>query len=49
VKDVVRERRLTCIVVTHDRAQATRLASRALSMNAGRIVRDGPISEGFDA
>lgn len=49
VKDVVRERRLTCIVVTHDRPQAARLAQRALSMNAGRIVRDGPISEGFDA
>ena len=49
VKDVVSERRLTCIVVTHDRAQAVRLAQRALSMNAGRIVRDGPVSEGFNA
>ena len=49
VKNVVSERRLTCIVVTHDRAQAVRLAQRALSMNAGRVVRDGPVSEGFDA
>jgi len=32
-------------VVTHDTAQAERLAQRALVLEAGRIVRDGPVRE----
>ncbi len=38
---IVTEQGLTCILVTHDTAQAMRLASRALIIEAGRIVRDG--------
>jgi putative ABC transport system ATP-binding protein len=42
---VIRERSLTCVLVTHDTAQAARLAKRALLIEAGRIVRDGPVQE----
>ena len=42
---VVRESGLTSVLVTHDRAQAARLAHRALLIEAGRIVRDGPAEE----
>jgi ABC-type proline/glycine betaine transport system ATPase subunit len=31
--------------VTHDVAQAMRMAKRALVMEAGRIVRDGAVQE----
>jgi ABC-type glutathione transport system ATPase component len=36
---------LTCIIVTHDTAQARRLAERALLVEAGRVVRVGPVSQ----
>lgn len=43
--EVARERGLTCVLVTHDKAQAVRLAKRALLLEAGRIVRGGPAEE----
>ena len=42
---IVRERGITCVLVTHDLAQAARLAKRALLLEGGRIVRDGPLEE----
>jgi putative ABC transport system ATP-binding protein len=36
---------LTCLLVTHDLVQAARLAQRALVLNSGRIVKDGPVQE----
>jgi putative ABC transport system ATP-binding protein len=45
MQQIVRERGLTCVLVTHDTAQAARLAKRALLLEAGRIVRDGPLEE----
>jgi putative ABC transport system ATP-binding protein len=45
IQRVVREHGLTCVVVTHDLAQASRLAKRALLLNSGRIVRDGLVDE----
>jgi putative ABC transport system ATP-binding protein len=45
ILQIVREQGLTCILVTHDTAQAIRLASRALIIDAGRIVRHGPVKE----
>jgi putative ABC transport system ATP-binding protein len=45
IQKVVCEKSLTCVVVTHDLAQATRLASRALVLEAGRIVRAGLVNE----
>jgi putative ABC transport system ATP-binding protein len=45
VQSVVHDQGLTCVLVTHDTAQAARLADRALLLDAGRIVRIGPINE----
>ncbi len=45
IRRIVHERGLTCIMVTHDTAQALRLASRALVLQSGRIVRDGFANE----
>jgi ABC-type cobalamin/Fe3+-siderophores transport system ATPase subunit len=41
----VRDQGLTCVMVTHDLAQAARLAEQALVLEAGRIVRAGPVRE----
>jgi putative ABC transport system ATP-binding protein len=45
LQSIVREQRLTCVMVTHDVAQASRLADRALLLEAGRILRIGPAKE----
>lgn len=45
IQRVVLDRGLTCVVVTHDVAQAARLAGRALVLESGRIVRAGPVEE----
>jgi putative ABC transport system ATP-binding protein len=49
IQTIVRDQGLTCVVVTHDIAQAVRLAGRALLIEEGRIVRAGPVSEVLDA
>jgi putative ABC transport system ATP-binding protein len=36
---------LTCLIVTHDHAQAVRMARTAVVLEAGRVVESGPISE----
>jgi putative ABC transport system ATP-binding protein len=38
VTEAVRERRLACIMVTHDPEQAVRMARRALLLRAGRVA-----------
>jgi putative ABC transport system ATP-binding protein len=45
IQNIVHDQGLTCILVTHDTAQAARLAEQALVLNTGRIVRAGPINE----
>ncbi len=45
IQKVVRDHGLTCVIVTHDPAQAVRLAKRALLLESGRIVRDGFVHE----
>ncbi len=45
IVDVVRARRLTCVVVTHDHAQAARIARRVMVIQAGRLKRIGPLEE----
>lgn len=45
LQEIVRDHQLTCVMVTHDAAQAMRLAERALMMEGGRIVREGGIRE----
>jgi len=49
VTQVVRARNLTCVVVTHDLAQAARLARRVLVIESGRLKRIGPLEEVLDA
>ncbi len=45
IRDVIRDSNLTCVIVTHDFAQATRMAETALVLESGRALRKGPISE----
>ncbi len=45
VQTIVRDQGLTCILVTHDTAQAARLAGRAIVLASGRVARHGPINE----
>ncbi len=45
IQRVVRDHGLTCVVVTHDLAQAERLAERALLLKSGCIVRNGLAGE----
>jgi putative ABC transport system ATP-binding protein len=45
VENIVREKGISCVLVTHDTAQAVRLAHRALVLEIGRIVRGGTVAE----
>jgi putative ABC transport system ATP-binding protein len=45
LRNIVLGQRLTCVIVTHDKAQAARLAERALVLESGRVVRVGATSE----
>jgi len=45
IQNVVHDRGLTCVLVTHDTAQAARVAERALLLESGHVVRIGTVSE----
>jgi putative ABC transport system ATP-binding protein len=45
VLDIIRERQMTCVIVTHDPAQAHRIADRTMILEAGRLVAIGPTKE----
>jgi putative ABC transport system ATP-binding protein len=45
VLSIIRERRMTAVIVTHDTEQAHRLADRTMILEAGRLVRIGPTKE----
>jgi putative ABC transport system ATP-binding protein len=45
VMDIIHERRMTCIIVTHDAAQAHRIADRTMILERGRLVTVGPTKE----
>jgi putative ABC transport system ATP-binding protein len=49
LRDIVRDDRLTCVMVTHDKAQAGRLADRLLVVEKGRIVHSGATAEVLNA
>ena len=49
LRDLLSSGDVTCLVVTHDEAQARRLAGRALRMRGGRVVSDGPVREVLDS
>ena len=49
IRKIMRETRLTCVMVTHDVAQAARLAGRVMFLERGRVVRIGTTAEVFHA
>jgi len=49
ILELVRESGIACVMVTHDLAQAARVAARAVALRAGRMVRSGPVQEVLDA
>ena len=49
VREIVKARRLTCLIVTHDTAQAARLAERVMVIENGKLSRIGSLQEVFGA
>lgn len=45
IRHTVLDRKLACVLVTHDMGQAIRLAQIALVLEAGRVLRYGTITE----
>jgi putative ABC transport system ATP-binding protein len=45
VLDIIRERRMTCVIVTHNTVQAHRIADRTMILEAGKLVAIGPTKE----
>jgi putative ABC transport system ATP-binding protein len=45
LRGLVEERRMACVIVTHDSAQAVRLAARTMIMEAGRLAAIGSTKE----
>jgi putative ABC transport system ATP-binding protein len=45
IEEIVQQSRLTCVLVTHDVEQASRIADRVMVMQAGCIVRIGRAEE----
>jgi putative ABC transport system ATP-binding protein len=45
IHEIIRETHLTCIVVTHDMAQAARIATRVMMLEKGRATRIGTLTE----
>jgi putative ABC transport system ATP-binding protein len=43
------ERGMTCVIVTHNRPQAMRTSTRAMVMEAGKLIAIGPTKEVLDA
>jgi putative ABC transport system ATP-binding protein len=42
---IIAERAMTCVIVTHNKAQAERIAARAMLLESGRLVAVGPTQE----
>lgn len=49
IRNIVEKFKVPCLIVTHNPAQAARLAHRALYMKAGKLVALGPAKEIVDA
>jgi putative ABC transport system ATP-binding protein len=47
VREIVEASRLTCLIVTHDTAQAARLAQRVMIIEHGKLSRIGSLQEVF--
>jgi putative ABC transport system ATP-binding protein len=46
---IIAERAMTCVIVTHNRPQAERIAGRAMLMESGRLIAIGPTQEVLNA
>src|SRR5438309_1101207 len=49
IRQIGQEHGIPRVLVTHDVAQAARLAERALVLEGGQIVRSGPVKEALHA
>jgi putative ABC transport system ATP-binding protein len=49
VLGIISERRIACAIVTHNKAQAARIATRMMVMAAGKLVTIGPTTEVLNA
>ena len=49
IQQIGQEQAIPCVLVTHDVAQASRLAERVLILEAGHIVRSGTVKEALHA
>ncbi len=49
LRRVLQDNRLTAFMITHDTAQAERIAERAILIEAGRLVSSGTVEEVLDA
>jgi ABC-type glutathione transport system ATPase component len=45
IREIIADTQLTCVIVTHDMAQAARMANRVMLMQGGRAVRIGHVQE----
>jgi putative ABC transport system ATP-binding protein len=46
---ILSDQHLTALMITHDSAQAARIAKRAILINAGRLICDGTVQEALHA
>jgi putative ABC transport system ATP-binding protein len=49
ILDIIRERAMTCVIVTHNKPQAARIAARTMVMQYGRLLAVGPTQEVLNA
>jgi putative ABC transport system ATP-binding protein len=49
IRDIIRERAMTCVIVTHNKPQAERIAAHTMVMESGRLVAIGPTQEVLNA
>ena len=49
VASLVRDHRLTCVMVTHDREQARRVCNLVIVLEAGQVIQSGTATEVLDA
>jgi putative ABC transport system ATP-binding protein len=45
VLGIIRERHMTCVILTHDMLQAARIADRTMILKAGKLVIIGPAKD----
>jgi putative ABC transport system ATP-binding protein len=45
IQDIIRQSHLTCVIVTHDFAQAARMATHVMMLEQGRATRSGTVEE----